>query len=121
MTTVDELHDDQESRFAAFSRHELARLQKVREQFGDEQWARSVGDSVITQLTLIIQGKAWTEHRYLALQGEYTLKLLSPLLLEIYTDPTLGVGMATGIIEELATRKFIDLDIEELLALRKNR
>jgi hypothetical protein len=98
----------------AFVTAEVKRIESIRAEQGDEAWAENLGSSIVTQLTLIIM-----QDGTLPEQGRRTLVALTPQLMLLYSHPTLCTGAAAGMIEELASRRFIPIDVKELVEYRR--
>ena len=111
---------ENEQMTAGFAAHEVSRIEKIRREQGDEAWAQTIGDSIVTQLTLMHIERVPNDG-YLAEQGRRTLIALTPQLKLLHEHPKQGHGVAVGLIEELAARGYIPLDVNELIDARWRR
>ncbi|MBP9700281.1 hypothetical protein KBD71_03280 [Candidatus Woesebacteria bacterium] len=100
-----------------FAAREVARIEEIRINQGDEAWAQAIGSSIVTQLTLQHIEKTPNDG-YLAEQGRRTLLALTPQFALLHSHPTLGHGSSAGMIEELASRGYINLDVNKLIGAR---
>ena len=110
---TNEKDQNRETMARAFAQREVNRLKQVRRKYGDEFWAQCLGDSIVSNLTLISY-RQQGDSQYLAEYGKLTLLALEPQILELYKHPQFGGGMAEGIIKELASRRYLSIDVEEL-------
>lgn len=92
---------------------EVDRLKWIRREQGEFTWANALGSLIVTQLSLMSH-RFNPEAQSVARTGELTLKALTPQIMELYRHPLFGGGMAAGVIEELVTRHYLDVDERQL-------
>ena len=100
-----------------FAAREVARIEEIRINQGDEAWAQAIGSSIVTQLSLLHIEKTPNDG-YLPELGRRTLLALTPQFAALHSHPSQGHGVAAGMIEELASRRYIDLDANKLIGTR---
>jgi hypothetical protein len=94
-----------EQMWDGFANAEVHRVEKIRKEQGDDAWAQVLGSTIVAQLTLM-HIERQPNDGYLAEQGRRTIH---------------GRGAAAGMIEELASRRYIPVDVDELIDARWKR
>jgi hypothetical protein len=109
---MNETNEDQNNReINEWVKSELKRIEKIKQEMGTEVWMEAIGSSIVTCLALMMSGVGNPRDRHLLEKGKQVLKALSPQLEELRNSPKLNNGFTAGLINELASRRLIDLDV----------
>lgn len=98
------------------AQEEFRRIESIRQDLGDEAWARELGTTMVTYLVLLLEPSAHMRER-----AELVFQALAPQFQLLHEHPVLGKGAAVGMIEDLACRNIIPLNYQDLIRSRHQR
>ncbi len=94
---------------------EVRRLDNLRLHARKEYWAWYLGNAISTHLLSVgAEGTLGTNDGI----AQVIIWELTEQLVELYLHPTLGTGFTAGVIEDLASRKLINISVPELQSRR---